>query len=76
MELKDEREVEVSRQKLRSLEARYQAVERDPGEDPHIQELTLQSLKRMINQMTEEIVRFETGRSSGASRSRTTVTKS
>jgi hypothetical protein len=75
MELKDEREVEVTREKLRSLEARYQAIKQDPGDDPHIQELTLQSLKRMINQMKEEIVRFESRRSSGTSRSCTTVAK-
>jgi hypothetical protein len=64
MELKDEREVEVTREKLRSLEARHQAVKQDPGEDVHIQELTLRSLKRMINQMTEEIARFEASGSS------------
>ena len=59
MELKDEREVEVTREKLRSLETRYQAASQDPGDDAHIQELTLRSLKRLINQMKEEIARFE-----------------
>jgi hypothetical protein len=49
MELKNEREVEATREKLRSLEARYQAVQQDPGGDAHIQELTLRLLKRMIN---------------------------
>ncbi len=73
MELKDEREVEVTREKLQSLEARYEAVGQDPGEDSHIQELTLRSLKRMINQMREEIARFEARRSSEASRSRKAV---
>jgi len=62
MELKDEREVEVTREKLRSLETRYQAVSRDPGDGVHIQELTLMSLKRLINQMKEEIARFEARR--------------
>jgi hypothetical protein len=75
MELKDEREAEVTREKLRSLEARYQAVKQDPGEDAHIQELTLRSLKRMINQMTEEIARFEAHESSKGSRSGTTVAR-
>jgi len=69
MDLKDEREVEVTREKLRSLEARYQAVSQDPGENAHIQELTLRSLKRMINQMKEEIVRFEASGSPRADRS-------
>ena len=54
MELKDEREAEVTREKLRSLEARYQAVSQGPGDDAHIQERTSRSLKRMINQMKEE----------------------
>ncbi len=76
MELKDEREVEVTRDKLRSLEARYRTIQDEPGEDAHIQELTLRSLKRMINQMKEEIARFEVHRSSGASRAHTTVAKS
>ena len=68
MNLRDEREVEVTRAKLCSLEARYRAVEQDPGEDADIQELTMRSLKRMINQMKEEITRFEAGRPLQASR--------
>jgi hypothetical protein len=73
MELNDEREVEVTREKLRSLEARYQVVGQAPGEDAHVQELTLRSLRRMINQMKEEIARFESGRSSRAAKSPVTV---
>jgi hypothetical protein len=76
MELKDEREVEVTREKLRSLEARYQSVSQDPGDDAHIQELTLRSLKRLINQMKEELARFEARRSQHAARSASTVTRS
>jgi hypothetical protein len=75
MELKDEREVEVTREKLRSLEARYRVVGQDPGEDAHIQELTLRSLRRMINQMKEEIARFESGRSLRAAKPPVTVPK-
>jgi hypothetical protein len=75
MELKDEREVAVTREKLRSLEARYQAVSDDPAGDAHVQELTLRSLKRMINQMKEEIARFESRRSPRASVSSTDVAK-
>jgi hypothetical protein len=67
--LKDEREAEVTREKLRSLEARYQAVSQDPGGDAHIQELTLRSLKRMINPMKEEIARYESRRSPRAGKS-------
>ena len=63
MELEDEREFQATREKLGSLEARYQSVSQDPGDDAHIQELTLRSLKRMINQMKEEIARYESRRS-------------
>lgn len=66
MELKDEREAEVTREKLRSLEARYRSVSQAPGDDAHIQELTLRSLKRMIDQMKEELARYESRRSSQA----------
>ena len=76
MELKDEREVEVTREKLCSLEARYQSVSQHPGDDDHVQELTLRSLKRLINQMREEIARFEARRSQHAARSPSAVTKS
>jgi hypothetical protein len=54
MELNDEREVEVTREKLRSLKAPYQAASQDPGADVHIQGLTLRSLKRLLNQRVYE----------------------
>lgn len=76
MELKDEREVEVTREKLAALEAHYRAINEDPGEDAHIQELTLRSLKRVINQMKEEIARFEARRPLRATKSSATVTRS
>ncbi len=75
MELKDEREVAVTREKLYTLEASYREINQDPGEDAHIQELTLRSLKRLINQMKEEIARFEARRSSRAPQSPATVTR-
>ena len=59
MELKDDLELEVTREKLHSLEARYEAVRGDPAGNAHLQELTLRSLKRIINQLKEEILRFE-----------------
>ncbi len=68
MDLKDEREVEVTREKLRLLESRHDALRREPATDAHIRELTLRSLKRMINQMKEEVVRFQSRSSIGPSR--------
>ena len=59
MDLKNERQVAVTREKIRLLEARYEALRQQPAENAHVRALTLRSLKRMINQMTEEIVRFE-----------------
>jgi chromosome segregation ATPase len=76
MELKDERELETTREKLRSLEERYESVSQDPGGDAHVQELTLRSLKQMINQMKEEIARYESRRSPRATTSATEPTRS
>jgi hypothetical protein len=75
-ERKDEHEVEVTREKLRSHEARSQAVSQDPGDDVPIQELTLRSLKRLLYPMKEEIARFETYRSPRAARSSARVPRS
>ena len=59
MELKDEYEVEVTRSKLKLLEERFEASRREPAENAHLQELSLRSLKWMINQLKAEIARFE-----------------
>ena len=59
MDLKDEQELNVTRQKLRILEESYEASRREPTDNPHIDELSLRSLKRMINQLKEEIARYE-----------------
>ncbi len=59
MELKDEHELQVTRRKLRVLEERYDASRREPSENARVQELSLRSLKRMINQLQEEVSRFE-----------------
>lgn len=59
MTLHGRREVENTRHKLRLLEQHYQDTLENPCENEHVQELTLQSLKRIINQMKEEIALFE-----------------
>ena len=59
MELKDDYELQVTRSKLQTLEARFEASRCEPAENAHVQELSLRSLKRMINQLKEEIARFE-----------------
>lgn len=62
MDLKNEREVEVTREKIHLLESRYELVKKDDQGDAYLQELTMRSLKRNINQMKEEILRFEARR--------------
>ena len=59
MNLQSQRELEVTREKLRMLEEQYEATRAKPGADEHVRELTLQSLKKLINQLREEIIRYE-----------------
>jgi hypothetical protein len=59
MKLHSQREADNTRKKLQMLEQHYQETLEEPCENEHIRELTLQSLKRMINQMKEEIAWFE-----------------
>ena len=59
MSLQSQRELEVTREKLRALEERYEANQREQGGDKHVREISMRSLKRLINQLKEEIARFE-----------------
>jgi hypothetical protein len=59
MSLSSHRELEATREKLRMLEERYEANKRDQSGDAHVRELSMRSLKQLINQLKEEIVRFE-----------------
>jgi len=45
------------------IEGRYAANERDRSGDERVRELTMRSLRRLIDQLTEEIGRFESSRS-------------
>ncbi len=59
MMLQNERELETTRGKLKMLEDRFDESRRDATGDAHVRELSQRSLKRLINQLTEEIVRYE-----------------
>ena len=59
MTLQSHRELEVTREKLRLLEARHEASRLERGGDQHVRELSMRSIKRLINQLKEEIARFE-----------------
>ncbi|MCX7426272.1 MAG: hypothetical protein NTW96_11710 [Planctomycetia bacterium] len=59
MNLQSVRELEVTREKLQMLEDQYEATRTKPSPDEHVRELALLSLKKLINQLKEEIARFE-----------------
>jgi len=59
MELKNEEELSNTRRKLRKLEALYEADAKETGGDEELREAEMESLKRLINQLKEEIARYE-----------------
>ena len=59
MSLQNEQELAVTREKLRMLEESYAAARQDKSGSRHAQELELRSLKQLINQLKDEIARFE-----------------
>ncbi len=60
MSLNSPSELEPTRAKLRLLEESYQAAQLDTSGTAHARELELRSLRQLINQLKEEIARFET----------------
>ena len=62
MNLKSDRELANTRAKLQRLEELYRETGADLSEEPRVREISMQSLKRLINQLKEEIVLFETHR--------------
>jgi hypothetical protein len=61
--LKNDIELANTRVKLARLEHRYEILQNDTAEDTRVRELTMRSLKRLINQLKEEIARYETRQS-------------
>jgi len=59
MTLKNDAELVNTREKLRQLEEHYNSRLGETSTNPHVRELTLRSLKRLINQLREEIALFE-----------------
>ncbi len=57
--LENYRQVQITRGKLRGLEEEYERARTDTTVSEHVRELTLRSLKKLINQLKEEITRFE-----------------
>ena len=67
MRLESQQELELSRAKLRMLAQRYEEESLEAGAD-HVRELSMRSLRHLINQMKEQIARFESRPSSDRSR--------
>jgi hypothetical protein len=59
MTLRSDRELANTKRKLRLLEEGLEEARTDPHEDEHVREVTMESLKRFINQLKEEIARYE-----------------
>jgi hypothetical protein len=59
MNLKSPREVTNTRKKLRLLEKMYGEASADTEGDAEVRETELESLQRQINQMKEELARYE-----------------
>jgi replicative DNA helicase len=59
MSIESKRELEVTRKKLRGLEELYEKTRTAADGNDYAQQLTLRSLRRNINQLKEEIARFE-----------------
>jgi hypothetical protein len=59
MSIRDHNELHVTREKLNWLEKEYEAAKIRPSDNVTVKEWTLRSLKQTINQLKEEIIRFE-----------------
>lgn len=66
MNLQSKREFEVTRQKLRGLEDLYASTLVATAENAYARDLTLRSMRRIINQLKEDIARFEARSNSAA----------
>lgn len=61
MTLQNDFELSNTQTKLHELESLFRELQEDPNEDERVRELTLFSLKKLINQLTEEIARYQAG---------------
>ena len=62
MSIHSHRQLENTRKKLKLLEDRLRELDTEPVANARTRELTKRSLKELVNQLKEEIVRFESGR--------------
>ena len=62
MSIQDRQQLEVTREKLQRLEDRLRSLNSEPIVNPVTRELTKRSLKKLVNQMKEEITLFNARR--------------
>ena len=60
MTLHNNLELKYAREKLQELEERYLALSGGAEPDARLRDLSMRSLKRLINQIKEEIARYNT----------------
>jgi hypothetical protein len=60
MSIISKRQLENTRAKLRRLEAHYELRTKQPSDESELNEMSLRSVRRIINQLKEEIARYET----------------
>ena len=65
MTLSNDFQLENTKRLLAEITGRYERVNQDAEEDARLRRLTSRSLKKLMNQLTEEIVRYECRRSVG-----------
>ncbi len=59
MTLVNAKQFQATKEKLRLLEDRYGKIRTAPTDDENARDITLRSLKQLINQLTEELARYE-----------------
>ena len=59
MTLVNAKQYQATTEKLQLLENRYAEIQKAVTGDEHTRDITLRSLKQLINQLTEELVRYK-----------------
>jgi hypothetical protein len=59
MSIENQPQLENTRRKIQMMQELYDRKRHEPTDNALVQELTLRSLKKRINQFQEEITRFE-----------------
>ena len=57
--IQSQQQLENTKENLRQCEDHYRRRKEEPADNTYARKLSLQSLKRTINQLKEEIARFE-----------------